>query len=167
MCCPKHVEQLRNTGIINSHTWLHLVGSFYEVYEPSSKLYSSFLAWFALAINQKRPVSLSRSILEPIQAPIKLLSRIKQPEHKADHSASSSAVAKTELHCISTSPYASWCSQDHLYFYRKRDHHDSNHQPLSHTVSLYSVHYGCRQLCLLYIKINKSVYFVIWRKLDR
>jgi hypothetical protein len=26
------VEQLRNTGIINSTTRLHLVGSFYEIY---------------------------------------------------------------------------------------------------------------------------------------
>jgi len=32
VCRPKHVEQLRNTGIINSTTWLHLVGSFYEFY---------------------------------------------------------------------------------------------------------------------------------------
>ena len=32
MCRPKHVEQLRNTGIINSTTRSHLVGSFYEVY---------------------------------------------------------------------------------------------------------------------------------------
>ena len=30
MCRPKQVEQLRNTGIINSTTRLHLVGSFYE-----------------------------------------------------------------------------------------------------------------------------------------
>ena len=32
MCHPKHVEQLRNIGIINSTTQLHLVGSFYEIY---------------------------------------------------------------------------------------------------------------------------------------
>jgi len=32
MCRPKHVEQLRNIGIINSTTQLHLVGSFYEIY---------------------------------------------------------------------------------------------------------------------------------------
>jgi len=32
VCRPKHVEQLRNTGIINSTTRLHLVGSFYEIY---------------------------------------------------------------------------------------------------------------------------------------
>jgi len=32
MCRPKHVEQLRNTGIINSTTRSHLVGSFYEIY---------------------------------------------------------------------------------------------------------------------------------------
>ena len=32
MCRPKHVEQLRNIGIINSTTWSHLVGSFYEIY---------------------------------------------------------------------------------------------------------------------------------------
>jgi hypothetical protein len=31
---PKHVEQLRNTGIINSTTQLHLVGSFYEIIFP-------------------------------------------------------------------------------------------------------------------------------------
>ena len=29
---PKHVEKLRNIGIINSITQLHLVGSFYEIY---------------------------------------------------------------------------------------------------------------------------------------
>ena len=32
MCGPKHVEQLRNIGIINSTTRLHLVGSSYEFY---------------------------------------------------------------------------------------------------------------------------------------
>jgi len=32
VCRPKHVEQLRNTGIINSTTRLHLVGSFYMIY---------------------------------------------------------------------------------------------------------------------------------------
>ena len=32
MCRPKHVEQLGNIGIINSITWLHLVGSLYEFY---------------------------------------------------------------------------------------------------------------------------------------
>jgi hypothetical protein len=32
VCRPKHVEQLRNIGIINSTTRLHLVGSFYEFY---------------------------------------------------------------------------------------------------------------------------------------
>ena len=31
MCRPKHAEQLRNTGIINSTTRSHLVGSFYEI----------------------------------------------------------------------------------------------------------------------------------------
>ena len=31
MCRPKHVEQLRNTGITNSTTRLHLVGSFDEI----------------------------------------------------------------------------------------------------------------------------------------
>jgi calcineurin-like phosphoesterase family protein len=30
VCRPKHVKQLRNIGIINSTTRLHLVGSFYE-----------------------------------------------------------------------------------------------------------------------------------------
>jgi hypothetical protein len=32
VCRPKHVEQLRNTGIINPTTRLHLVGSFYGIY---------------------------------------------------------------------------------------------------------------------------------------
>jgi hypothetical protein len=32
MCRPKHVEQLRNIGIINSTTPSHLVGPFYEIY---------------------------------------------------------------------------------------------------------------------------------------
>ena len=31
MCCPKHVEQLRNIGVINSNTRSHLVGSLYEI----------------------------------------------------------------------------------------------------------------------------------------
>jgi hypothetical protein len=31
VCRPKHVEQLRNIGIINSTTRLHLVGYFYEI----------------------------------------------------------------------------------------------------------------------------------------
>jgi len=31
VCRPKHVEQLRNIGIINSTTRSHLVGSFYEI----------------------------------------------------------------------------------------------------------------------------------------
>jgi hypothetical protein len=31
VCRPKHVEQLRNIGIINSATRLHLVGSFCEI----------------------------------------------------------------------------------------------------------------------------------------
>jgi len=33
VCRPKHVEQLRNIGIINSTTRLHFVGSFYEIYK--------------------------------------------------------------------------------------------------------------------------------------
>jgi hypothetical protein len=33
VCRPKHVEQLRNTGIIYSTTRLHLVGSFYKIYK--------------------------------------------------------------------------------------------------------------------------------------
>ena len=32
MCRQKHVEQVRNIGIINSTTRLHLVGSFCEFY---------------------------------------------------------------------------------------------------------------------------------------
>ena len=49
MCRPKHVEQLRNIGIINSTTQLHLVGSFYEIYitmhgSMSIKLYIRVLA---------------------------------------------------------------------------------------------------------------------------
>jgi len=32
VCRPKHVEQLRNIGIINSTTRLHLVASFYEFF---------------------------------------------------------------------------------------------------------------------------------------
>jgi len=32
VCRPKHVEPLRNIGIINSTTRLHLVGSFYKIY---------------------------------------------------------------------------------------------------------------------------------------
>jgi len=32
VCRPKHVEQLRNIGIINSTTQSHLIGFFYEIY---------------------------------------------------------------------------------------------------------------------------------------
>jgi len=31
VCRSKHVEQLRNIGIINYTTWLHLVGYFYKI----------------------------------------------------------------------------------------------------------------------------------------
>jgi hypothetical protein len=36
VCRPKYVEQLRNIGIINSTTQLHLVGSFCEIYHFTS-----------------------------------------------------------------------------------------------------------------------------------
>jgi len=36
VCRPKHVEQLRNIGIINSTARLHLIGSFYEFYDGVS-----------------------------------------------------------------------------------------------------------------------------------
>ena len=42
MCRPKHVEQLRNIGIINSTTRLHLVGPFYEVFSGSRENKSPF-----------------------------------------------------------------------------------------------------------------------------
>ena len=32
MCRSKRVEKLRNSGIINSTTWSHLVGYFYKIY---------------------------------------------------------------------------------------------------------------------------------------
>ena len=35
MCRSKHVEQLRNTGIINSTTQSHLVGYFYTIYHST------------------------------------------------------------------------------------------------------------------------------------
>jgi hypothetical protein len=38
VCRPKHVEQLRNIGKINSTTRLHLVGSFCEMYKRESQL---------------------------------------------------------------------------------------------------------------------------------
>jgi hypothetical protein len=34
VCRPKHVEQIKNIGIINSTTRLHLFGSFYEFFYP-------------------------------------------------------------------------------------------------------------------------------------
>jgi hypothetical protein len=40
VCRPKHVEQLRNIGIINSTTLLHLVGSFCEFYVQNILLIS-------------------------------------------------------------------------------------------------------------------------------
>ena len=39
MCRPKHVEQLRNIGIINSATRLHLVASFYEIIKNHVSFY--------------------------------------------------------------------------------------------------------------------------------
>jgi len=38
VCRPKHVEQLKNIGIINSTTWSHLVGSFYDIPKSLSTL---------------------------------------------------------------------------------------------------------------------------------
>ena len=45
VCRPKHFEQLRNIGIINSTTRLHLVGSFYEFYPTTIRrwLYQNLL----------------------------------------------------------------------------------------------------------------------------
>jgi len=50
VCRPKHVEQLRNIGRINSTTRLHLVGSFYETYfNTISYLYcSECFVWMLL-----------------------------------------------------------------------------------------------------------------------
>ena len=80
-CHLKHVEQLRNNGIINSTTWLHLVGSFYEIYITMHRSMNitclgTYLAqtlwmpsllgmilWFAdvLLLHQKTPFSYSKS----------------------------------------------------------------------------------------------------------
>jgi hypothetical protein len=58
MCPPKHIEQLRNIGIINSTTRLHLVGSFCEFYitmhgSMNIKLVSS-LVYLSFTIDCKR-----------------------------------------------------------------------------------------------------------------
>jgi hypothetical protein len=45
MCSPKHVEQLRNIGIINSTTRLHLVGSFYEIYYYDARIHEHQGYW--------------------------------------------------------------------------------------------------------------------------
>ena len=45
MCRPKHVEQLRNTGIINSSTWSHLVGFFYEINGGYLFLHNTTATW--------------------------------------------------------------------------------------------------------------------------
>jgi len=51
VCRPKHVEQLRNTGIINSTTQLHLVGSFYELFYSfkignAEYLENNYVSWY-------------------------------------------------------------------------------------------------------------------------
>jgi len=46
VCRPKHVEKLRNIGIINSTTRLHLVGSFYEIYLSLFSTYFGRGMWF-------------------------------------------------------------------------------------------------------------------------
>ena len=54
MCRPKHVEQLRNIGIINSTTRLHLVGSFCEMYitmHGSMNIMSVFINRTSKALN--------------------------------------------------------------------------------------------------------------------
>ena len=58
MCPPKHIEQLRNIGIINSTTRLHLVCSFCEFYitmhgSMNIKLVSS-LVYLSFTIDYKR-----------------------------------------------------------------------------------------------------------------
>jgi hypothetical protein len=40
VCRPKPVEQLRNIGIINSTTRLHLVGYFYEIRDKLAEIFS-------------------------------------------------------------------------------------------------------------------------------
>jgi len=54
VCRPKHVEQLRNIGIINSTTRLHLVGSFCEMYitmHGSMNIMSVFINRTSKALN--------------------------------------------------------------------------------------------------------------------
>jgi len=52
VCRPKHVEQLRNSGIINSTTRLHLVGSFYEFYDCLQFRYQLFRYVFCTTLSK-------------------------------------------------------------------------------------------------------------------
>jgi hypothetical protein len=45
VCRPKHVEQLRNSGIINSTTQSHIVDSFYEIYFTMHGSMNIKLSW--------------------------------------------------------------------------------------------------------------------------
>jgi hypothetical protein len=63
VCRPKHVEQLRNIGIINSTTRLHLVGSYYEI---CITMHGSmnFMLNFILHIHElPQPVKLLQSLI--------------------------------------------------------------------------------------------------------
>ena len=62
VCRPKHVEQLRNTGIINSATRLHLVGSFYEIYITMHGS-MNIMTCFACTQSKKCQVSILMPIL--------------------------------------------------------------------------------------------------------
>ena len=58
MCRPKHVEQLRNIGIINSTTRLHLVGSFCEIYiAMQGSMNITLYKWFTVEHFKRKPVT--------------------------------------------------------------------------------------------------------------
>ena len=56
MCRSKHVEQLRNIGIINSTTRSHLVGSFYEIYITMHGSLN-IMSWHIPCVNQNKVLS--------------------------------------------------------------------------------------------------------------
>ena len=74
MCRPKHVEQLRNIGIINSTARLHLVSSFYEIFFCSFFFFQTFAVFVAKYENAVL-LSLSVTIFSRLNGVYSLLTR--------------------------------------------------------------------------------------------
>jgi len=107
MAEPKHVEQLRYIGIINTTTQLHLVGSFYEIYISIFILVQWIIdihqiaSILSLCIRVAKTDFPSRINTVTPESPWQILSQLLQPTGNLDclnHCISSSSSILCGLH---------------------------------------------------------------------